>query len=224
MLKRLCVFAVLILLPAAPAFAQRAEVSFTVGWTFSDGVSFSNALPVNGFVYNRVDPKDSVSFGIGVGVFVTPQAEIEFLWNRQPSKLEVGGGGGPILSGDMTVDNFHGNFVYNAGEPDSTLRPYIYIGAGASNYGDADFGPQAGLGGRTIPGLTKFSWAIGTGVKFYPGKAVGVRAGVRWVPTYIKTDSVGWWCDPYWGCGPVGNVQYSNQFELGGGVTFKFEP
>ena len=78
MLKRLCVIVVLIALPAAPAFAQKAEVAFSVGWTFSDGVSFSNALPVNGFVYNRVDPKDSASFGLAfftrcVAITVTMQ-------------------------------------------------------------------------------------------------------------------------------------------------------
>ena len=221
MLKRLFVFVVLILLPAAPAFAQmHAEVAFTVGWTFSDGVSFSTPIfaPGTGGTYSRVDPKDSASFGLSFGVFVTHEAELEFQWNRQSTKNELTGVSSPNVEGDFTIDTYHGNFVYNAGDEDSHLRPYISIGAGATNYADTKF-PN-----HTIPGLTKFSWAVGTGVKFYPGKAVGIRAGVRWVPTYIKTDAVGWWCDPYWGCGPVGNVQYANQFEMGGGITFKFEP
>jgi len=45
---------------------------------------------------------------------------------------------------------------------------------------------------------------------------------VRWTPTYIKSDAAGWWCDPYWGCYLVGNAQYSNQFDINGGVTFRF--
>jgi opacity protein-like surface antigen len=205
-------------LVASPALAQsRAEVAVTFGWTFADGVSF-NGTPVNGVTYSRVDPKDSVSFGFSAGVFLNHQAEIEFLWNHQPTKLEVSGGAGPVLSGDMNVDNYHANFVYNAGEYDSKLRPFIYIGLGATNYGDATF-PS-----RTVPGLTKFSWALGAGVKAYPSPHAGIRAGIRWVPTYIKTDSAGWWCDPFYGCFPAGNVQYANQFEMSGGVTFRFEP
>ena len=201
---------------ASPALAQRAEVGVTFGWTFADGVSF-NGTPVNGATYNRVDPKDSVSFGISAGVYLNHQAEIEFLWNHQPTKLEVSGTG-PTLSGDMNVDNYHANFVYNVGEYDSKLRPFIYIGLGATNYGDATF-PS-----RTVTGLTKFSWALGAGVKAYMSPHAGIRAGVRWVPTYIKTDSTGWWCDPFYGCFPTGNVQYANQFEMSGGLTFRFEP
>ncbi len=194
MLKRLGICAALCVLVAAPAFAQmRGEITGTVGWTFSDGVSFSNGVPVNGTVYNRVDPKDSVSFGFGGGVFVNHQVEIEFMWNRQPTKLEVAGNVGPKLSGDMNVDTYHGNFVFHAGEEDAKLRPFVYFGLGATNYGDATF-PA-----RTVQGVTKFSWAVGAGVKAYPAPHVGIRAAVRWVPTYIKTDGVGWWCDPYLG-------------------------
>ena len=47
--------------------------------------------PSMAVTYNRADPKDSVSFGFGGGVFVNHQVEIEFMWNRQPTKLEVTG-------------------------------------------------------------------------------------------------------------------------------------
>jgi opacity protein-like surface antigen len=216
MLRRTAVLTGLLALVTVPISAQaRAEANVTVGYTFSDGVSFTNATPINGGVYNRVDPKDSASFGLGFGFFVNHQAEIEFAWNHQPTKLEVTGTGA-TLSGNISVDTYHGNFVYNAGEEDAKLRPYISIGLGASNFGDASF-PA-----KTIPGSTKFSWALGAGVKVYPSPHIGFRAGVRWVPTYIKTDAAGWWCDPYWGCAPVGNVQYANQFEMSGGLTFRF--
>jgi hypothetical protein len=219
MLKRTGFCAALCVLVAAPAFAQmRGEITGTVGWTISDGVSFSNAVPVPGLgTYSRADPKDSVSFGFGGGVFVNHQVEIEFMWNRQPTKLEVTGNG-PTLSGDMNVDTYHGNFVFHAGEEDAKLRPFVYFGLGATNYGNATF-PT-----RTVNGITKFSWAVGAGVKAYPATHVGIRAAVRWVPTYIKTDGYGWWCDPFWGCVPAGNTQYSNQFEFSGGLSFRFEP
>ena len=59
-------------------------------------------------------------------------------------------------------------------------------------------------------------------MKMYPGKNVGLLLEGRWTPTYIKSDAEGWWCDPYWGCYVVGNAQYSNQWELSGGITLRF--
>jgi hypothetical protein len=203
---------------STPALAQsRGEITGTFGWTFSDGVSFSGTPVINGAVYSRVDPKDSVSYGLGFGVNVTEEFEVEFMWNHQPTKAEVTGNG-PVLSGNMSVDNYHGNLVFNAFEEDAKVRPFFYIGLGATNFGDASF-PV-----KTIPGTTKFSWAVGAGLKTYPTKHAGLRVAVHWVPTYIKTDGVGWWCDPYWGCAPVGNVQYSTQVELSGGILIRFDP
>ena len=118
----------------------------------------------------------------------------------------------------MNVDTYHGNFVFHAGEEDAKLRPFVYFGLGATNYGDATF-PT-----RTVPGVTKFSWAVGAGVKAYPSPHVGIRAAVRWVPTYIKTDGYGWWCDPSGDACRWVTRGHSNQFELSGGLSFRFEP
>jgi hypothetical protein len=96
------------------------------------------------------------------------------------------------------------------------VRPFLLLGIFATDYSDATF-PT-----RTVEGLTRFSWAMGGGVKAFPAKNVGLKAMVRWTPTYIKTDEFGWWCDPFWGCAPVGDAQYSNQFEFSGGVVLRF--
>jgi hypothetical protein len=39
--------------------------------------------------------------------------------------------------------------------------------------------------------------------------------------TSIKSNAAGWWCDPYWGCYVIEDVQYSSQFQLSSGVTFR---
>jgi len=75
---------------------------------------------------------------------------------------------------------------------------------------------------RTIPGETQFSTTWSAGVNYFPAPKIGIRGAIRWTPTYIKTDSTGWWCDPYWGCYLTGDPQYSNQLELSGGITFRF--
>ena len=56
----------------------------------------------------------------------------------------------------------------------------------------------------------------------YLSPSLGARVGVRWTPTFIKSDTVGWWCDPYWGCFPVEDLQDANQWDFSGGVTFRF--
>ena len=42
------------------------------------------------------------------------------------------------------------------------------------------------------------------------------------MPTYIKSDAEGYWCDPYWGCYVVGDAQYANQFEFSAGISLRF--
>ena len=75
---------------------------------------------------------------------------------------------------------------------------------------------------QDITGDTRFSWTTAAGLKIYPKPGVGIRLEGRWTPTYIRSEAAGWWCDPFWGCYLVGDAQYSNQFELAGGINFRF--
>ena len=200
MVRKTFVIAAVAMLAASPLFAQKVEVSGLFGYTLSEGVPI-NAPAVNGVVYTEVDPASSMSYGFTFGVFVTPHTEIEFLWSRQSTQLLVHGGAA-TLSGDMNVDTYHGNLVYNLGDPEAMVRLFALVGLGVNSYSSVAF-PS-----RTVPGNTRFSWALGGGIKAFPSKNFGVKGQVRWSPTYIKTDGYGWWCDPYWGCVPVGDAQY----------------
>ena len=63
---------------------------------------------------------------------------------------------------------------------------------------------------------------LGSRREAVPSPKFGIRLEARWTPTYIKSDSEGWWCHPYW-VNPVGSdAQYANQFELSGGITLRF--
>ena len=57
-----------------------------------------------------------------------------------------------------------------------------------------------------------------------PSATMLAVAMARWTPNYIKSDPAGVWCSPYWfyGCYVVGDPQYANQFELSGGLSFRF--
>jgi outer membrane protein W len=204
---------------AAWAQSPKVEVGALFGYSLTDGVSGDPYKAADGAVYDRVDPKDSMAFGLSFGYFVTPKAQIGFMWRRQPTSIEVSGTTVKVL-GDMNIDGYHGYFAYYFGDEESNVRPYILGGLGATNYGAFSFKSATGTQ-QTTAGNAQFSSTWGAGVKIYPSPHVGLQAGMQWTPTYIKSDAAGWWCGWY-GCYVVSNAQYSNQFEFVGGITFRF--
>ena len=214
--------ALAVLISVTPALAQdkKVEVSALLGWTFSDGVSGDNFRAGDGNTYNRLDPADSFKWGLDIGVMATPNVEVGFLFGQQLSTLTAGGTAQKDI-GDLTVSTYHGYVAYNMGESDAKVRPYLMGGLGATNFGGVDYTRANGQNGTTA-GETQFSSTWGAGVKVFPNPNVGVRVGLQFTPTYIKSDAAGYWCDPYWGCYLVGSAQYSNQWDFNGGITFRF--
>jgi outer membrane protein W len=227
MRKRVVAMVSLLALVAVPAFAQhepKGEVGVVFGWVFSDGVSGNTIVVPGAGSFNRIDPKDSFGWGAEVGFFVSPNWEVGFLFGQQPSKLVLGGVAGTADRevGNAGIYTYHGTFTYNFFEPDAKIRPYIMGGLGATNFASVGYTRADNGQSGEFGGATKFSSTWGAGVKIYGASRVGGRFGVRWTPTYIKSDPGGYWCDPYWGCYVVGDPQYANQFEINGGITLKF--
>lgn len=220
MLKRVVALAAVTVMMSTPAFAQKVEVSGLFGWTFSDGVDGDGVLAPDGNIYDAVDIKDSVSWGFAVGFNATDNVEVGFQYLNQPSKMILKGTAEREL-GDLAVNTYHPYVAFNLTPPDARVRPYFMVGFGATNYGSVDFTSVGGTAMSTQSD-TQFSTTWGAGVKAFGGSNVGFRAGIQWTPTYIKSDSEGWWCDPYWGCYVVGDAKYANQFTFNGGVTFRF--
>jgi len=212
MLRKTILTAMALGLVAVTARAQepRVEISGTAGWTFSDGVNVGGIddSPI------RVDPKDAFSWGARLGFNVTPNVEVGFLFASQATDLEASG----IVSRSVpqTIYNYHGYFAYNFGDSDATVRPYVLGGLGATQYGSLS--TTAG----DIGGETQFSSTWALGLKMFPNPKFGLRLEARWTPTYIKSDPEGYWCDPYWGCYTVSEAEFSNQYELSGGIIIRF--
>lgn len=222
MLKKTMLGALMLVVLGSSAWAQTPKVEFTgiIGWSLSDGVSGDPVVGGDGNVYDRIDPQDSVNFGFSLGFFVTPSAEVGFLWRRQATKLDVAGTAVKTL-GDLNIDGYHGYGAYYFGDAEAKVRPYITGGVGATHYGSVSYVKAGGQAATTGSG-TRFSTTWGAGLKLNASPNVGMKFGIQWTPTYIKSDAVGWWCDPWWGCYVVGDAQYSNQFEFIGGIAFRF--
>lgn len=209
----------------APVIAQqpKAEVSVLFGWSFSDGVSGDPVVTGDGEIFDRIDPKDSFKWALMGGALLGDEghAEVGFMWGQQLSKLTAGGTTTREI-GDMTISNYHGYFGYNFLDHTAKVRPYLFGGLGATSFGSVDYTRVSTGQSGTINGETQFSTTWGAGAKFYASPHVGARIGLQWTPTYIKSDAAGWWCDPWYGCYLVGDPQYANQFEINGGVVFRF--
>ena len=212
MIRKLTWMVAVGVLASSAAWAQdpRVELSGTAGWTFSDGVNVGtiDESPI------QVGPKDAFSWGARLGFNLTPNVELGFLFGSQSTDLEATGA--IKRSIPQSVYNYHGYFAYNFGDTDAAVRPYVLGGLGATQYGSLDT-PAGNIGGET-----QFSSTWAAGLKLFPGKNFGIRLEGRWTPTYIKTDPEGYWCDPYWGCYAVGEAEFSTQFELSGGIIFRF--
>jgi len=223
-MKRTAVMVALAALLGAPAMAQehKAVVDVLFGYSFADGVQTDQSiLAQDGNLYNRLDPKDSFKWGIGGGALVGPNLEFGFKFGQAMSKLEVGGTKTTEV-GDLTLNNYHGYFGYNFGDPEMPARLYFFGGLGATQYGEVKYTRLNGAAGTTSSD-TQFSTTWGIGVKLFPhGGKVGGSFGIQWTPTYIKSTAGGTWCDPYWGCYVTGNPHYSNAWDLNGGLSVRF--
>jgi opacity protein-like surface antigen len=222
MVRKMMIGALMLVALASTAWAQTPKVEITglIGYTLSDGVSGEPYKAGNGQTYDRVDPEDSVMYGFSLGFFLSPSAEIGFMWRRQPTELTVSGTSSAKLS-DINIDGYHGYGAFYFGDPEAKARPYVMGGIGATRYGDVSWTQTGGVQ-KSVNGNTQFSTTWGAGLKVNASPNVGMKFGVQWTPTYIKSDAAGWWCDPWWGCYVVGNAQYSNQFEFVGGLSFRF--
>jgi opacity protein-like surface antigen len=212
---------VLLTITASNAMAQyKVQASVFGGYTFSDGVTGDAIKAGNGNTYNGIDVKDSANWGLTVGVNVTPNVEVGFLFGQQMSKLAVTGSTSTDV-GNLTINSYFPYVAYNLGESDARTRPYILLGIGATSYGSVNYTKASGAAASTGSN-TQFAGTIGAGVKVFPSPKVGVQFGFQWTPTYIKSDATGVWCDPWWGCFVTSTAQYSNQFQFNGGITFRF--
>ena len=198
----------LVLLPSA--FAQNFEISGHIGRQFNGGIDLSTSL------FQRIDVADSTNFGATAGYLLGDHYGVEFQWNhtRADTSAQPLGGGPEVKIFTLNQNQYMGNFVFHFTGRESRLRPFAFIGHGASDLSTNRPG---------VSGTTRFAFALGGGAKYNLSKHFGLRGQAKWSPTYITTTNGGYWCDPFWGgCWVVGNDHYLHEFDISGGITLRF--
>ncbi len=198
-----------LMLAVIPCIAQqRFELQPFVGYKYGGSVGVgSNPLGIN-----KISIDSSLAYGATATFNPAERFGIEFLWNRQQTHATgsySGGGTYPQKIG-VTLDQFHGNILLSLADHGSKVEPFILVGFGATD--------MHGSGSAT----TKFSFAVGGGVKYFVSRHLGFRLQARYTPTYAYTSSGGVWCN-WWGyCWVVPNDHFLNQGDVTGGVILRF--
>ena len=192
--------AIILLALSAPAWAQSWEVSGLAGHTPS--VALDRRAPE----LSELDIRDGFTWGVQGARRFTPHWSAEVLWSQQSSALQVGTEAGTAELFAMTVRQLHGNVVHDFGGVDARLRLFVFGGLGATFFSADDLESE-----------TKFSFGLGGGVKYFPWKAIGLRAHFRYKPTMLNDEDAGDFCDPFGFC--QGALQ---QIELAGGIVVRF--
>jgi len=194
---------------AFPLFAQQHfEIQPFAGYKYGGGADVSG----NFLGINRINIDSSVAYGATATFNPSEFTGVEFLWNRQPTHASgslYSGGTYPQKIG-ATLDQFHGNFLLSFAGHGSRVEPFLLFGAGATD--------MHGSGSST----TKFSFAVGGGVKYFVSRHLGFRAQARYSPTYLYSTSGGVWCN-WWGyCWVIPNDHFLQQGDVTGGVILRF--
>jgi hypothetical protein len=193
---------------AVPGLAQhRFEVQPFVGYKFGGDLPLDRYNPWA--TYIRF--KDSVAAGITIGVNLSDNLGVEFLWNRQQTTVTGYDYAEIFLHRmDAKLDQFHGNLLYTFRRGENKVRPFVLVGAGATR----------GAGERASD--VRFSFGIGGGMKYFVSPNFGLRLQARFAPTYLYSTPGGLWCD-WWGyCTVAPNLTFFNQGDATIGWVFRF--
>ena len=207
------IFAALVslLLSFSSAVAQNFEITPHVAGQINGGVDLSTTL------FRRLEVANGVSYGITAGYLLGSHGGIEFDWNRNNANTvgqRVNSNINSTTLFSLSQNQYMANFVFHLRDRDASIRPFGFFGLGAN---------ALSTDHSAVAGSTRFAFGLGGGAKLNLSTHLGLRAQLKWVPTYLGTTNGGYWCDPFWGgCWVVGNSHYLHEFDIGGGLTFKF--
>ncbi len=156
---------------------------------------------------------EASTLGLIVNIQADSHSQWEILYLRQGTKLAAGGlfMNQPILK--LDVDYLHGGGTYVLdGEQ---VQPYVAATIGASRF---DPNPSE------FDAETYFSFSIGAGLRFRPGKRLGIRLEGRLFATFVDSDS-----EVFCRTGGASNIcaikvdgSLVSQWHAFTGVTFRF--
>lgn len=183
----------------------RLDITPLVGYRSSIAFPTPQALPGQGA---DVILSEKPSYGFAVGVRLNEEDLVEVRWARQATDIH--------FSGDQTSQNV----VLHQVHLDCThefimdtwpmwVRPYVIGSVGGTH-----------IDGGKDSAFTRFSFGLGTGLKVYLSRHVGLRFQVEWLPIVISPEVGGFVCGK--GCVAHLTATAVSQGEIVAGPVFRF--
>jgi hypothetical protein len=175
-------FTIVLLCVAAPASAQRFEIAPVAGFTSHAPID-SQTPGLDG-----LEIASSMTYGAQVAARLSTHLEAEGLWTWQHTNVHLSTAASAAPLFFMDVNQFDGNLVYAFGEPEMTVRPFVFGGLGAGL-----------MDATSLERDWKLTWNVGGGAKWFFRRNVGLRVDGRYKPTRLGT-SPSDYCVPFSFC------------------------
>ncbi len=202
--------AICLIVGSATAMGQNVELTGFIGRQWNGGVDVSTVL------FRRLEVQSGTNYGLSAGFLRGDHFGFEFMWayNKADTLAQPAAGGSDVKVFTLDTNQYIGNFQYHFAGREKPLRPFLLIGAGATNLHPARAG---------VDSTTRMVGDLGAGVKYNFSRHFGLRLQAKWSPAYITTTKAGYWCDPFWGgCWTVGDNHFLNEIDGTAGLTFRF--
>lgn len=182
------------------AAAQSSEVGGMV--SFTPSVALDRQAPE----LTDVNIPSGLTWTVQAAHFFTPRFGAEVTFSQQRTALEVGTAAGQADLFAMTLARIEGSVVYQFGDVDARLRPFVFGGAGATGFSAHDLDSEA-----------KVALGLGAGLKYFRWKTVGLRGQFKYKPTWLNGDPDDTFCAPFGFC-----QRRLQQVEIAAGATIRF--
>ena len=186
---------------AAPSRARQIYISPMVGYSTAGSLELGEAD------LDDVNVDGGLTWGGQIGFQSSPGFTFEASYMQQETHLTLA----DVDVLGLKVGQLHGNFLFEKIGYGNTTRPYFLLGLGATF-----FNPDHGFEGES-----RFSFALGAGVKIDASDKIGLKIQGKYNPTYLDEDWGGTWCDPFYGCYQTADPDYLDQGEFTAGLTYK---
>lgn len=197
--------------------AEKWEVTPFVGFETRGSYPLNPTSPLVTANNLRVD--GATSFGTFIGYSITPNAQFEFMWDRNMTSYSVQPSPGAAYSKayNSDVDQYQFGLNYSFLGEDRKLRPYVAGSLGFTHEFNSSISPTV----PSPPTRLDFSYSIGGGIKYELTRHIAFRGDARYMPTYANS-SLALYCDPFFGCytAKVSNYQHRGNFVAG--LAFRF--
>jgi opacity protein-like surface antigen len=178
------------------------------------GYQFGGRIPTS---IGEIDFKDDVTYGgaIEFPLPMKPGSSLLLWYNQQPTQIRLETGFAKSTMGDATLHYFQAGGLYNV-DRGTPVVPFTMLTLGATWI---DPSSSASYQGINFESVTKFSFGLGAGVKYWTSEKMAIRLQFNFMMTLINSGA-------YFGVGTGGaNISVGGsgfaQGAILGGITFK---